>query len=137
MDFKLDNGFVMKLTDKKKEVPKETYLHINATGYHGDMDYNVNEEATIYFNNDRGFKDFITFMCFDNCCEFDELKEEYQKIFVNVDEFEELKEEWREFSRDYSEMHDDTIDLSIRYSYVIEGKTYSDDEVDFDIFKED
>lgn len=137
MDYKLENGFVMKLNGDGAEVSK-TYLYINATGYHGDMDYDVNNDTKIYFNDgDDDFKELISFKCFNGCREFDELKEEFQKLFEDEGEFQDMCDGWKSFCKDYSETHDEAIELDLDYWYMIDGKKYDYDDVELDIFNDD
>jgi hypothetical protein len=137
MNYKLNNGFTLKLKNKVKKVDK-TCLEIRATGYHGDADYDVNKETQIYFNDNKdGFKELIAFLCFEVEATFDQLKEEYQNLFKDEEEFNYMYKDWKSFCRSYSEMHDQSIDLDIDYWYVIEGVQYSSVDVGLDIFKED
>lgn len=135
MDYKLKNGFVMELTNEGEEI-ENTYLEVTATGYHGDMDYDVNNHTKVYFNDsEEEFKNLICFICFKKAKDFSELKEEYQKLFGDGEAFDNMLEEWEDFCEDYSERHDQTIELNTNYDYIIEGKQYGFGSVKLDIFK--
>jgi len=140
MDYKLKNGFVMKINSKGKTTDN-TYLKIKASGYHGDADYDVNNETEIHFNKNKDeFKNLISFICYNSGYEFNDLKEECQKLFANEDDFQEMCdgfEGWKDFCTSYSEMHDQTIDLDVECHYVIEGEKYKFDDVELDIFKDE
>ena len=132
MDYKLKNGFTMEIKNEGKEV-SNTYLSIEATRYHGDADYDVNNNTEIYFN-DGEFTNLVSFICYNSGCDFDEIKEEYQKLFEDEDDFNSMKDEWYDFCTSYSEMHDQTKELDVEYFYIIEGKKYEFNDVKLDIF---
>lgn len=122
MDYKLKNGFVIKLATDGEEV-SNTYLEIKATGFHGDADYDVNNETKLYFNdNENDFKELVSFICFRQGLELCELKEDYQKLFKGEKDFRYNCKEWVDFCSDYSEVHDERISLDTKCLYLIEGK---------------
>lgn len=137
MDYTLKNGFVMKISGKGKK-NADNYLKINASGYHGDADYDVNKDAEIYLNDGKDeFKNLICFLCFDAGGRFKHLKEEFKNLFKDEEEFKSMYQEWREFCSDYSEVHDQRIHLGTECCYIIEGKEYRFSDVTLDIFNED
>lgn len=130
MDYELKNGYKLKLGEQKGSIDT-TYMQVKATGYHGDMDYDVNKSCRIDFNEPYGFKDLIAFSGFLTGYQFEDLKEEYRKLFKDDNEFSNMVEEWEDYSSDYSEMHDNRITLDMDYYFVIEGKIYASAEFDF------
>lgn len=123
MNYKLKNGFVIKLNGKGKKI-NNTYVEISASGYHGDDDMD-------------DFKNLIAFYSYINKSEFDNLKEKYQKLFKDKDDFEYLRDEWRDFLTDYSEMHDQCINLDYGVIWMIDGLKYYEGNICFNIFNEE
>jgi hypothetical protein len=135
MDYKLENGLIIKLNGDGKEVIK-TYLAVRATGYHGDMDFEVNKDEELYFNdNKEDFKKLICFLCFIKNLDIGNLKDEYIELF-DEDDYDCMVEEWNDFFHSGSEQHDEYIDLDRVYWYVIDGKKYDFKDVELDIFEE-
>lgn len=130
MDYELKNGYKLKLGEQKGSIDT-TYMQVKATGYHGDMDYNVNESCRVDFTDPCGFKDLIAFSGFLTGYQFEDLKDEFKELFNDDNEFYSMVEEWEDFSKDYSETHDETIHLDMDYYFVVEGKIYASAEFDF------
>lgn len=136
MGYKLKNGLVMELTGDGKELNK-TYLAVRATGYHGDMDFEVNKDENLYFDDDQeDFKKLICFICFVEHLDMGHLKDEYIELFDSEDDYDYMVEEWDDFFHSGSEQHDEYIDLDREYWYVIDGKKYDFKDVKLDIFEE-
>ncbi|MCG8474433.1 MAG: hypothetical protein MI784_03005 [Cytophagales bacterium] len=113
----------MKVNGKGDEVFKNAFV-VEAEGYHGDMDYEVNKKCEFDLNDKNTIKELISFE-FKNYC-WNDLDTKYKKFFIDNEDWKDYTKSWEEFLEDWSEMHDDVIQLN-DYSHIrINGIKYSD-----------
>lgn len=117
-------------TGNKVKSEERDYINIVLSGYHGDKNYDVNKDIKIYLdtlNKNYALQKFISIGAYLNKLTWDDLRQEIKNIFDSDEDFMiEYEECQEEIFHDYSEVHDNTIELRIESieSY-IDGVLYS------------